>query len=196
MLGARGARRALALAALLAAGSTLAQKGDARRGEAKAAPCAACHGPGGATPIPGAPSLAGQPPLFLVLQMVLLREGLRDVAAMAPVMKGLSDRDLEDLAAYFAAQTPAKAVAEKDSTLYERGAALAKTMNCGGCHLPDFRGQKQLPRLAGQREDYLFESLKAYRDDRRTGTDTAMNGILYQAAEMDLRALAHYLSHR
>jgi cytochrome c553 len=34
----------------------------------------------------------------------------------------------------------------------------------------------------------------AYRDGRRSGTDTSMNGVMYQATDQDIRALAHYLA--
>jgi cytochrome c553 len=49
-----------------------------------------------------------------------------------------------------------------------------------------------MPRLAGQREDYLLDELKAYRDNKRP--DTTMSAAIYGVAEADLRALAHFLS--
>jgi len=142
------------------------------------------------------PWLAGQPELYLVLQMILFREGLREASQMAPFMKGLSDQDITDIAAYFSRQTPATGNAERDPGLFARGAALAKAMNCGSCHLADYGGQRNLPRLANQREDYLVESMKAYRDNRRAGADTSMNGVLYRVTDAQLKALAHYLAHQ
>jgi cytochrome c553 len=124
-----------------------------------------------------------------------MREGLREVPQMAGMLKGLSDRDLGDIAAYFAGQKPSQRNVSRDAKLYARGAALAKAMICGNCHGDDYRGQKHVPRLANQREDYLAAALKAYRDNKRTGIDTSMNGVMYQAADSDIRALAHYLAH-
>jgi cytochrome c553 len=172
-------------------------KGDPKRGEAKAEVCFACHGKLGQDPQPGMPTLAGQPVTFLTLQMILFREGLRDVPAMNAVMKGLSDQELADMAAYFASLpvAPAKA-ADRVPALYERGAALSKKMNCGSCHRPDYSGQNQIPRLSGQREDYLFESLKAFHEDRRLGTDTSMNGVLHGTTDADLKAFAHYFAQQ
>jgi len=69
-------------------------------------------------------------------------------------------------------------------------------MGCGSCHLQDFRGQKQIPRISNQREDYLAATMKAYRDNKRTGADTSMNGILYKMADGDIEALAHFLAHQ
>ena len=171
-------------------------KGDPQRGEAKAAPCAACHGPAGQSALPGMPSLAAQPETFLTLQLILMREGLRDVPAMAPFVKGLSDQEVADLAAYFARAPLVREIGARDEGLFGRGAQLSKGMRCGSCHLADYLGQNQMPRLAGQREDYLFESMKAYRDNRRTGTDTSMSGVLYGVSDADLRALAHYLARQ
>jgi cytochrome c553 len=67
-------------------------------------------------------------------------------------------------------------------------------MQCGACHLPDFRGREQMPRLAGQREEYLTSAMLAYRDNRRVGADTMMSGVLYGVSDSDIRALAHFLS--
>lgn len=58
---------------------------DARRGAAlvEERNCAACHGPNGVSAVPLMPSLAGQQADYITLQMILFREGLRDVPAMA-----------------------------------------------------------------------------------------------------------------
>jgi cytochrome c553 len=192
-------RRAVAsgCAIALAAGAVFAQsKADPSRGAAKAAACAACHGTPDRPPLAGMPTLAAQQEQFLVLQMFLMREGLRDVPQMTGTLKDFSDRDLDDVAAYFAGQRPARGETGGNPKLRASGVALAKGMACGSCHLGDYSGQRQVPRLAGQREDYLVASMKAYRDNKRVGTDTSMNGILYQVPDSDIQALAHYLAHQ
>lgn len=182
---------------VLAAGAVFAQsKGDPARGEATAAGCGSCHGSPERPPLAGMPSLAGQQEQFLVLQMFLLREGLRDVPQMAGMLKGLSDRDLRDIAAHYARQVPPRNKASRNPALHARGAGLAKAMICGNCHGEDYRGQKHLPRLANQQEDYLVSAMKAYRDNKRTGIDTSMNGAMYQVTDSEIHALAHYLAHQ
>jgi len=193
--------RVLAMAAAVAiAGIAAAQgaksKGDPARGEQNAALCLGCHGAGGNALLAGMPSLAGQPATFLELQMILFREGIRDVPAMNAVMKGLKDSEILDLAAYFAGLPVAKSAAAANGALSTRGAALSKKMNCGSCHRADYSGQNQIPRLAGQREDYLLDALKAFASDQRVGIDTSMNGVLYGLTGDDLGALAHYFAHR
>ena len=64
----------------LAAGFVYAQsKGDPSRGAARAEACGGCHGSPQRLPLAGMPYLAGQPEQYLVLQMFLMREGLREI---------------------------------------------------------------------------------------------------------------------
>ncbi len=182
---------------MLASSMVLAQsKIDPARGAPKAAACAGCHGSPTSPPLPNMPYLAGQQAEFLVLQMFLFREGLRNVPEMKGLFNGWADRDLEEVAAFFAAQPPPAPSGKRDSKLHARGAAISRGMGCGSCHLQDYAGQRQVPRLANQREDYLATSMKAFRDNKRTGADTNMNGIMYKVPDADIDALAHYFAHQ
>jgi len=188
-------RLALGLLAL-SCSAALAQGGNPERALKTVEICSACHGRDGNAVVPLTPSLASQPELFLVSQMILFREGLRQVPAMTAVFAKTSEQDLLDLAAYFSKQTLKPTTAPRDAALYEKGEALSKRGSCGGCHLPDYRGHDQIPRLAGQKEDYLAATMVAYRDNKRSGTDTTMTGILYGIGDADIKALAHYLSQQ
>ena len=130
------------------------------------------------------------------MQLVLIREGLREVPQMAGLLDKLTDPDLMDIGAYYARRTPPRPSGQADAKLRARGGELAKSMGCGGCHLADFSGQKQVPRIANQREDYLAATMKAYRENKRAGPDTSMNGILYRVPDGDIDALAHFLAHQ
>lgn len=188
----------VALSVLSIAGAAAAQpqSADPSRAAARAAACEGCHGSPQRAPLPGTPYLAGQQYLFLEMQMFLFREGLRDVPQMAGLFKDVTDRDFADLGAYFARQTPPRGASRPDPIVHARGAAIARAMGCGSCHLPDYRGQQHVPRLDNQPEDYLVASMKAYRDNQRSGTDTSMNAALYRVPDADLQALAHYLAHQ
>ena len=157
--------------------------------------CAACHGEDGNSANPQIPSIAGQPKLFLENQLILFREELRKSDQMLPVVKGLKDPDIIKLAEHFS-KLPAKVMesGQADPGLQKRGIAKAKELRCGICHLSDFSGQNQIPRLAGQREAYLEAEMRAYRDGKRTGGDTIMAATLYGVSDADIKALAHYLS--
>ncbi len=108
----------VAAAAVLFSLSSLAG-GDVKAGEAKAAMCQACHGEKGNSIMPLYPSLAGQKADYLVKQMKDLRSGARKDPVMGPMAAALSDADIENLAAYFAAQRPLRAAAPKEKTLSE-----------------------------------------------------------------------------
>jgi cytochrome c553 len=157
--------------------------------------CAACHGADGNSTNPQIPSIAGQPKLFIENQLILFREELRKSDQMLPVVKGLKDAEIVQLAAHFS-KLPARAMetGKADPALIKRGTQRAKELRCGICHLSDYRGQNQIPRLAGQRDAYLEAEMRAYRDGKRTGGDTIMAAALYGVSDTDIRALAHHLS--
>lgn len=157
--------------------------------------CAACHGEDGNSTNPQIPSIAGQPKLFIETQLVLFREELRKSDQMLPVVKGLKDAEVVKLAEHFS-KLPAKGMepGSANKELMRKGASAAQKLRCGICHLSDFSGQNQIPRLAGQREAYLEAEMRAYRDGKRTGGDTIMAAALYGVSDADVRALAHYLS--
>ena len=92
----------LLIFALMLSTSAVATAGDPAAGKAKSATCAACHGANGISNNPLWPNLAGQKDQYLVKQMKAFRDGQRQDPAMSPMVKNLSDGDIEDLAAYYA----------------------------------------------------------------------------------------------
>jgi len=89
-------------------------KGDVAAGEKKAneTGCAACHGPAGKEPQPTMPVLAGQYEDYLAKSLEDYRSGKRPQAIMQGQAQNLSDEDIANLAAYYAAQSPGLAVIE------------------------------------------------------------------------------------
>ena len=87
--------------ATLAAVAPLARAADAAAGQAKAQMCAVCHGPNGMAVAPETPNLAGQPPGYLKSQLRHYRDGSRKHEVMSIMAKGLSDADIDNLAAWF-----------------------------------------------------------------------------------------------
>jgi cytochrome c553 len=100
----------LAACALLLAASPLAfaASGDASVGKKKSTPCAACHGAEGVSPSPDFPTLAGQYADYLEAAMKHYKVGKRKNPIMAEQVKNLSNKDIMDLAAYFASQRALK----------------------------------------------------------------------------------------
>jgi cytochrome c553 len=95
----------LALAALFGTNVAMAA-GDAAAGQAKSATCAACHGSNGIAAVPAYPSLAGQNEAYLVSSLSAYKNKQR-TGGMSVIMTGqaasLSDQDIADLAAFYAA---------------------------------------------------------------------------------------------
>jgi cytochrome c553 len=190
---ARTGARWFGAAALLVC--TLAGAQSAQPPEAQLQLCAACHGPQGVSQLPNAPSLAGQPKLFIENQLVLIREGLRDVPEMKGLLDALKDPELIALAQYFSAQKMPASPPAKDTAAFQRGQALAAKALCGTCHLPGYTGQQQVPRLAGQPEAFLAQSLKMFRDKPGMGRDTNMAAAVHGLKDNDVTDLAHFLAH-
>jgi cytochrome c553 len=94
----------IALISILLFASTSAMAGDAAAGQSKAAICASCHGPSGMSSNPLWPNLAGQKEQYLAKQIKAFRDGDRKDPLMAPMVATLSDDDIANLAAYYAAQ--------------------------------------------------------------------------------------------
>jgi cytochrome c553 len=78
-----------------------AMAADAAAGKAKSAVCAACHGAEGESVNPMWPNLAGQKDMYLSKQMKDFRDGNRKDPVMAPMAMGLTDEDIDNLAAYY-----------------------------------------------------------------------------------------------
>jgi cytochrome c553 len=78
---------------------------DPKSGRTKANACAVCHGVDGLSINPSAPHLAGQPAMYVAEQLKLYRSGKRHNEIMGVIAKPLSDRDISDLAAWYASIT-------------------------------------------------------------------------------------------
>lgn len=161
---------------------------------AKLAVCAACHGADGNAPLAGSPSLAGQPKIFIENQLVMIREGMRSIPMMQGLLNGVTDEEVAAMAAHYAGLPLKKPPTDRDAKLYPLGEKLSKEMRCGICHLPNYMGREQIPRLAGQREDYLLHSMRQFKSNQAVGRDTVMAASLYGVSDDDLKAMAHYLA--
>lgn len=154
--------------------------------------CGTCHGDDGNSKLENIPSLAGQPSFFTLNALILMREGVRKVEAMAPFVKDLKDEDIQALAEHYEKLPPKPSGEPIDPALAERGAKIAVQRRCESCHLPSLAGQQQMPRLAKQRIDYMIHAMKQYLSDSRSGADTAMTASIFGLRDEELAALAHW----
>ena len=193
---------ALGLAAPVA---TMAAEGDPGAGKARAEAlgCFACHGvdglatPEGLAADKNIPNLAGEPDLYLEFQLVFFRKGVRKNLVMNAMAEQLSDDDLRNVSAYFASlpapNLPGPPDAAPQDT--ELGAKVAQAIHCTNCHGDHFEGVDNIARLAGQREDYVYEALRDFKSGARTSTGAAgMADVVYPLGDLEMKALAHYVS--
>lgn len=141
------------------------------------------------------PSLGGQPQFYLTIQLLMFRERLRVVEPMNQMMKGVSDGDLRrmaDLIARLPPPQPADGPADPDRI--KKGQALAEQNRCNFCHQGSYSGEQNVPRLAGQREDYLVKSLREFKNNSRRGYDASMADVLYSISDEQILDLAYFLS--
>jgi len=163
-------------------------------GRRKAEVCAACHGPGGNGAIPGTPSLSGMPPFYTHWQLNMYRDGRRRDPQMTPFAERLSDADMADLSAYFAAQPATARPAAVDAARAAAGAPLAQALHCTSCHGPTLMGQQAVPRLAGQDFAYLDKRLRGYKNRTTSDLDGQMTATAQPLSEADIEALVHFIA--
>ena len=199
----RALLRAAVILLVLCSTQVLA-KGDAAAGQAKSAVCAACHGMDGNSMVPNWPKLAGQHEDYLARQITLIKAGARPVPEMMAITPGLSDQDIEDLAAYFASQANNGGVA--DESLVELGARVYRAGNaengvpaCMACHGPAGEGNplSGYPALAGQHAVYTANMLNRFRNGENWGEKDAssqvMNGVAARLTPEEIQAVASYI---
>ena len=159
--------------------------------------CAGCHGANGRSDMPLTPVLAGQPSFYAITQLFLFREGRRSNEAMTAVAKTLTDDDMRGFSDFIGTLPPVPApppATPPDAARMEKARGLATQHKCVFCHGADFSGGQQVPRIAGQREDYLQMSLRSFRSGTRPGYTQAMTAALSQIPPEDLDTLAYYVA--
>src|SRR5262249_9139909 len=157
--------------------------------------CFACHGDKGQSQLPEVPSLGAQTALYTLGELVMFRDKLRITEPMNEMTKGLSDNDLRAVSDVIAKLPPPAPVSDTpDQARMDRGRALAHQNRCNFCHQSNFQGLDNVPRLAGQREDYLLKSLRAYKDNSRREYDAQMAEVVYPMKDEDFVDVAYYLA--
>lgn len=160
--------------------------------------CAACHGATGRSDIPGVPVIAGNSSLYVITQLFMFREGRRKNEAMIAMAKPMKDADLKGFSNYIGtlAAVPAPAPASPpDAARMTKAKALAEQHKCTYCHGADLAGGQQVPRIGGQKEEYLRQTLHDFKSGDRPGYTRAMTEALSQVPVEDLDILAFYAAN-
>lgn len=197
-----------ALAVSFVTVAALAQdiKGDVKAGQSKNAMCVGCHGIQGYQAsfpeIHKVPMISGQSEKYIVSSLNAYKKGERKHPSMRGIAETLSDQDMADLAAYYAASgvvAGAAPLAEKPSKVADpKVQALLDKANCASCHGVNFSKpiDPSYPKLGGQHADYLLVALKAYKvqNNAKVGRNNAiMGGMVKPYTNAELKIIAKYL---
>lgn len=152
--------------------------GNPAAGEPLTAVCGGCHGSHGVSTDTATPSLAAQDAQYLVNAIKSYRT-TRKRESMRVYVTGLSDKDIENIAAFYSTQMSKPA--EKGQTIVQD-----LTEKCNRCHTANTDNPAMLvPRIRGQDKDYLMMALRAYRDDRRESSTMHKMSLPYSDAVIE-----------
>jgi cytochrome c553 len=206
--------------ALASATSILHAEGNINAGKEKSASCSSCHGEDGNSMVATFPKLAQQHSSYLAQQLQAFKDGTRNDPMMSPMAKSLSDDDIADISAYYAAQKvsenalptlppadedekPAgkkgdiQAVIAQGSDLYRNGNLQSEVSACIACHGPFGEGNKpaSFPALKSQHADYLIKALSDFKSGSRSNNpDNIMHMIAKKMTDEEIQAVSYRIS--
>ena len=161
------------------------------------APCLSCHGEKGQSFNPETPSLGAQTSPYVLIQLFMFREKLRRFDLMNDAVKGFTDDDLRTFADTISRLPPPQPPADApDPARMARGQPLSRQHRCNVCHSPDLAGRDNVPRIAGQREDFLVKTMREYKSNTRAGYDASMGDVLQPISDAEILDLAYFTARQ
>lgn len=193
---------ALLVASVTFAASAQEIKGDAQAGANKVAMCIGCHSIEGYQAsfpeVYKVPKISGQSARYIESALAAYKKADRRHPTMRGIADSLTDQDMADVAAFYAAQggQGAEAKAHDPSPAV---AALIQKGACFSCHGEGFAKpiDPAYPKVAGQHADYVYAALKSYQRDASKGmvgrSNGVMAGIAKQFTLQELKQLSSYI---
>jgi cytochrome c553 len=183
------------------ASTNVMAEGDPQAGKEKSVTCAACHGQDGNSINPEWPSLAGQNETYILRSLHSFKDNSRQNVLMNSQVVNLDEESMQDLAAYYASQTPAlrttsPELVQQGERLYRGGNLERGVSACTACHGPLGHGNPGAgyPSVTGQHATYTTAQLLAYRANvRQTDPNRIMRDISSLMTEDEIRAVASYM---
>ena len=161
--------------------------------------CQHCHGLNGESSDVIYPRLAGQHEKYIVNQLQHFRSGERE-GTMNEIAVNLTDPEIDALASYFSSQPVlSHTVRDKEFAavgwyIYHRGNKYSKIPPCASCHGDNGEGTDRIPRLAGQHKRYVSDQLTEFSERDPKRSDPIMHSIATNLTEMEIEAVANYVS--
>ena len=157
--------------------------------------CVPCHTATGNSTIPIYPILAGQTARYLSIELSDFKAGRRHDPSMDPVAAQLSSADIPALAEWFSKQKQEPNGFKPDPAKVDAGRKKADADLCSMCHLGNFSGQNEIPRVAGQHYAYVKKQLEDFRAKRRTNDGGNMTSVAATLTDAEIDNLAEYIAN-
>jgi cytochrome c553 len=169
------------------------------RGATLALSCTMCHGAQGMS-VSNAPNLAGQYREVVIKQLHDFKTGQRSSALMQALAKGLSDKDIDDLAAYYAylpkARNAPTTYADALPALVRVGAPLRNIAPCISCH-GSVDQKLGAPWLEGMPNAYLVAQLANFQSGaRRNDSHAQMRNMVRTMSADEMAQVAAFYARR
>ena len=166
--------------------------------------CSNCHGATGNSGSPQFPNLAAQQEAYLVAQLSEFKAHSRQDPPGAEYMWGLSrsltDKQIKELAAYYAAQKMQPRAIEGKPARIEAGKAVFTSglpgqaiPPCASCHGADGGGSAAFPRIAGQHADYVVKQLTGFQRTNDRPQGAVMKTVAHNLTRENILDVASYL---
>jgi len=164
--------------------------------------CQFCHGLNGEASSIIYPRLAGQNKLYLEKQLNDFKSGKRQTEPMNEISASLTADEIAALAVYFQGQ-PTKSHRVRNSKkdlaavgkyIFNKGNQYSGIASCASCHGENGEGTDLRPRLAGQHKRYVSLQLHEFTKRSRTNDNAIMYSIAQNLTELEIEAVALYVS--
>jgi len=163
--------------------------GSAPARSADVTACVACHN----DKMVANPILDGQHAKYIEKQLHDLKKDLRVHAQMQSIAKTLDDNQIANLSKTFASKKWANPNPKSNPAIQEEGKNLVRKGNCTRCHGSELEGTYNIPRLAGQRSQYLKTTLLQYKNKERNNFPP-MSSMLNRYSEEEIGVMAEYIA--
>ena len=178
---------------LAALGATIAPAvaADAQAGAKKAQICSVCHKLAQSYSFP---LLEAQPKEYLYIQMKAYKDKRREWPGRPHNDTSLPEKDLRDIAEYFSAQKLPGTPFRIEPSMVASGKEKAEELKCANCHMSDYSGKDDIPRLAGQVPEYLVAQMDAFRSGARSHGRAPTVDPARNANAQDSEVLGHFFA--
>jgi cytochrome c553 len=187
--------------ALLVTGTTAwAQANEARAKKLAGGSCFLCHGAQGESTSEIFPRLAGQHAEYIAKQLAAFKSGDRKSTAMAEIAARLTPDEMVALGQYYQKmalprnESKEPQLAAVGQYIFQNGNKFSGVPACSGCHGPHAEGAANLPKLSRQIASYLEHQLRQFNKRERTNDNAVMHVVAEKMTELEMHAVAEYLS--